>query len=78
MPSVIQLEEFVVCVRRALRRNEIKIDIKNIDHSNTVKGLKRKSEVRSRRGSTCDLRNDTLSAIRDSQSGVAVCVSDTD
>ena len=78
MPSVIQLEVFVARVRRTLRRNEIKIEVKNINHGNTLAGLKRKSEVRSRRGRTCDLGNDIFSAIRDSLGGVIICVSDTD
>jgi len=78
LPSVIQLEVFVARVRRTLRRNEIKIDVKSINHGNTLTGLKRKSEVRSRRGRTCDLGNDIYSTIRDSVGGVVICVSDTD
>jgi len=32
-----------------------KIDVESINHSNTLTGLKRKDEVRSWRGRTCDL-----------------------
>ena len=70
------LEEFVAGVRRTLRRYEIKIDVENINHSNTLMGLKRRGEVRIRRRNTCDLGNDTLSAIGGSQSGVVICISD--
>jgi hypothetical protein len=70
LPSAVQLGEYVACHRITLRRIEIKIDVENMNHRNMLTGLKWKGDVRSRRGSTCDLGNDTLSAIRGTQSGV--------